>query len=58
MFSPNVVKQRNQNVVIEMFNDTKYPDSAIWVGNTGMDIPSDARQLFLVSKNGTIKHSD
>jgi hypothetical protein len=58
MFSPNVVKQRNQNVVIELFNDTKYPDSAIWVGNTGMDIPSDARQFFLVNKNGTIKHSD
>ena len=58
MFSPNTVKQRNQNVVIEMFNDTKYPDSAIWVANTGMDIPSDARQLFLVSKTGTIKHND
>jgi hypothetical protein len=58
MFSPNVLKQRNQNISIELFNDVKYPDDAIWFGNTGMDIPSDARQLFLISKNGTIKHSD
>jgi hypothetical protein len=58
MFSPNALKQRNQNIVIEMFNDIKYPKGAIWFANTGMDIPSDARQFFLLSKNGTIKHID
>jgi len=49
--------ERFQNMLIQIFNDTKYSDNdAVWDGNTGSDPNPTATQVFIIEKNGVIHH--
>jgi hypothetical protein len=49
--------ERFQNMLIQIFNDTKYSNNdAVWDGNTGSDPNPTATQVFIIENNGVIHH--
>jgi hypothetical protein len=51
--------ERFQNMVIQIFNDSKYPakkSDPVWDANTGTDPNKLALEVFVIEKNGVIHH--
>jgi hypothetical protein len=49
--------ERMQNMLIQIFNDGVHAD-AVWDDNTGRDPILNTTKLFIIEKNGVIRHQD